>query len=517
MSQTSDLPNGHHTLNESATDASFTTETGREDRLDTTKLGLSDEGNPIDKLVSKIGIGRYHYIIYVVVGIFYLCDGAEIIAISFMNVTLEDYWTLTHREVGSIGTVIFAGFFIGSLISGHLTDLFGRKKLYLIGVFFTFVTALISAFAPTFTVMLIARGFYGAVIGVLMPLAATILAEVSPNRIRGKVMVVVSSLFTFGELMACGVAAITLTSTNVDGWRWLLVWVAIPAGISFIVGLIFILESPRYAIFKDFNFGISILNQISRINKKDEINLSSEEAKRMEGWIHNQKEAMAHTEGYKALISPQNRNVSTKLWFMWFVLSFVYYGIVYVFPMVLAAESTDMNNSTEDIGSVFVSILGEIPSAILCYFLIEHTSYGRKNSMIVSFGCAGLACWASWFCDGYLLTLLMFIAKFFANAAFAFIYPYTSEVYHTKYRTTGLGVASAMSRIGGMLMPVITLACFNITPKFPFVIYGILCIGAAITSWLLPYDTRGRELDKVMLTTEASPNTTQELHTMAIA
>jgi len=89
------------------------------------------------------------------------------------------------------------------------------------------------------------------------------------------------------------------------------------------------------------------------------------------------------------------------------------------------------------------------------------------------------------------------MAKLWIGVAFSVIYPFTSEVYHTKYRTTGFGMASACSRIGGMLMPWVALYSFAIAPTAPYVVYGCCCILATIAGLLLPYDTRGRELDRV--------------------
>lgn len=470
----------------------------------------AEESSPFDLLVSRIGLGKYHYLMYISLGVYFLCDGAEVIAISFLNVVLKDVWNLSDSQVGSIGTAIFGGYFLGSLVSGFFTEKYGRRRIYLLSTLFTFIVAIWSALAPTFTIMLIARGIFGFCQGVQTPLALTITAEITPNKVRGKVMVIISAIFTVGELIACGIVLVTLTAPSEGNWRGLLIWVSVPAGIAFLIALCFMLESPRYAIFKDLNQGLRVLNQMNKMNKKQNLDITADEKRKLQEWSIMQRSAVSKSVGIGALLNRMNRSISVKLWIMWFVLSFVYYGIIYVFPMVLQAESTN-STVTEEVGKVFVSVLGEIPSYVISYIIIERARFGRKNSLTLSYFFAGVACAFSFICTGGLFAGLIFIAKMAANTAFTMILPFTSEVYHTKYRTTGAGMASAMSRIGGVIMPWLTLQCFNFSPKMPFLVYGLACFIASLSAYLLPYDTCGRELDKLTVETEPAPKDQQAL------
>ena len=51
---------------------------------------------------------------------------------------------------------------------------------------------------------------------------------------------------------------------------------------------------------------------------------------------------------------------------------------------------------------------------------------------------------------------------------------FTSEIYGTKFRVTGCGVASAWSRVAGMLLPITTIYLHELDPFLPYLAMGIL-------------------------------------------
>ena len=68
-------------------------------------------------------------------------------------------------------------------------------------------------------------------------------------------------------------------------------------------------------------------------------------------------------------------------------------------------------------------------------------------------------------------------------------------MYSTKIRTTGIGTANGVGRIGGILMPWVCLSLMIIELRSPFILFGILSVLTAFLDFFLPYDTLGRELD----------------------
>ena len=472
----------------------------------------SDKPATLDDLLDKVGVGKYQYLVYTALTIGYFCDGAELIAISFLNVVLVDIWKLSEAQVGLIGVAIFGGLLIGSFFAGPLTDLYGRRKVFMGSLAFTLALCLLSALSPDFTFMLISRGFFGISAGVLIPISSGYIIEITPTEHRGRMMVFAQAFFTLGEMFACGIVAIVMYDNS--HWRLMLVLVTVPGVIAFVILLLVSMETPRFAFFSDSELGFSILNKMYQINKgtTENLQISELEKEQVKQWVSDQKHQLkTQKTSYIALFLGANLQLTSHLIPMWFLLCFVYYGIVYVYPMTLVMLDSTQAIDSASITDVFISVLGEIPSYVFCYLLVDHKSFGRKNSLILCFAGGAVCLSLSFFVGSWGFPFLVFGAKFFANSTFAFIYLYTSEAYHTSNRVTGVGLCSGVSRFSGVLMPWIVLPSLDLAPKTPFLLFGLMCGAATVASVLLPFETLGRELDKIEEGPSNEHSTTKEI------
>ena len=253
----------------------------------------------------------------------------------------------------------------------------------------------------------------------------------------------------------------------------------------------------------NFDKGFEILVHMNIANSNNLLEIESEDRIKLKNWIIKQNDNINIDKNILSiLLYKENKKVTILIWIMWFILSFVYYGIIYIIPKNLSIINPGENNFL----LTFISVFGEIPSYFIAVLLVENENFGRKNSLVWGFLFSGFFCILPYFLEENFFIECLFMAKFFINFSFLIIYPFTGEIYHTKYRTTGLGLASGVSRIGGMIMPWITLYCFNISPFTPYLLFGVSSIVAGFAAMLLPYDTRGRELDKVYESYEEEQN-----------
>ena len=174
----------------------------------------------------------------------------------------EKFFALTTpSEIGWAMSSALVGCLIGSLVSGALSDRFGRKRLLILaGLLFT-VTGILTALASTFAVFVANRVLGGVAIGLASNLSPMYIAELSPAEVRGRFVSVNQLTIVIGILAAQLVnwliarpvpagatAAEILNSWNGQtGWRWMFGAEAVPAFLFFVL-MFAIPESPRWLV-----------------------------------------------------------------------------------------------------------------------------------------------------------------------------------------------------------------------------------------------------------------------------
>lgn len=94
-----------------------------------------------------------------------------------------------------------------------------------------------------------------------------------------------------------------------------------------------------------------------------------------------------------------------------------------------------------------------------------------------------------------LLTLILFLARGVIAGLFQAAYVYTPEVYPTALRSVGVGGCSALARLGAMMTPYVAQVLLQSSVWSAVSVYGIFAVAASIACLLLPYETRGADLN----------------------
>ncbi len=151
------------------------------------------------------------------------------------------------------------GCLAGALISGGLSDRYGRKRLLVLSAALFAVSSLGTAFAGSFPAFVVWRVLGGVAIGLASNLSPLYIAEISPPLMRGKLVSINQLTIVIGILLAQTInwliarpvppgasAAEILNSWNgQNGWRWMFGVTAGPS-ILFFAGTLAVPESPRW-------------------------------------------------------------------------------------------------------------------------------------------------------------------------------------------------------------------------------------------------------------------------------
>jgi len=162
--------------------------------------------------------------------------------------TIARAFDLSVNQAGFIVTVAQLGYACGLMFIVPLGDMFERRGLIVVMTVLSAAGLLITAMAPTLTIMLIGTaltGLFSVVAQILVPLAAT-LAE--PER-RGKVVGLIMSGLLLGILLARTVAGALAT---LGGWRTVY-WVA--SALMLIMALVLWRRLQKHKQHTDLNYG----------------------------------------------------------------------------------------------------------------------------------------------------------------------------------------------------------------------------------------------------------------------
>lgn len=201
--------------------------------------------------LDRLPWARWHWLVVIGLGTVWILDGLEVTIVGSMSQALKPEGTglgLNNFDIGLAGAVYVAGACTGALFFGHLTDRFGRKKLFLITLAVYTVATVLTAFSMTPLWYFAARFLTGAGIGGEYAAINSAIDELIPAKYRGRVDVAINGSFWVG---AAGGALLTiplLDPTVVDpAWGWRL---AFGLGAILAVGILLVRrnvpESPRW-------------------------------------------------------------------------------------------------------------------------------------------------------------------------------------------------------------------------------------------------------------------------------
>ena len=152
--------------------------------------------------LSQKGSPWYLALICLVASIGGLLFGFDTAVIAGTIGFVEVQFTLTKLALGWFGSAALVGCIVGAAVAGMLGDRFGRKPILILAAFFFFISALLSAIPPNFTVLIPARIIGGFGVGIASVLAPMYISEFSPPQIRGRLVALYQMSIVIGILAA---------------------------------------------------------------------------------------------------------------------------------------------------------------------------------------------------------------------------------------------------------------------------------------------------------------------------
>ena len=403
-------------------------------------------------------------------------DGFDLGVLSVVLVPLSKELGISPVWAGLIGASSLIGIFLGAPIGGVLTDRFGRKQLFLIDICLFVVFGVLQAVVTEAWQLFVVRLLLGIAIGAEYSIGSSMLSEFVPAHGRGR-RVSYMLVFWYGGYLVSVAAAYGLLEGLGWSWRWTLATSAIPALV--VLGLrIGLPESPRWLMQHGRTDDARVI--IERY-------LGGEEHRAEADYDSDTK----NEAGWRQLFAPGMRSRTFFASTFYICVVTPYFAIVTFAPKVF--ESLKLNETTNTILINGVAFIGAI-AGMLTIELI-----GRRKQLIGPFWVMAVALLVVglWAGAPPMVLIGAFVVFVFFNAVtgnLTAVYPV--EVFPTDVRATGVGIATAFSRIGAavgtFLLPV-GIAAIGL--PWCMVTGAVMCVLGAGVSQLFAPETTGKSLN----------------------
>lgn len=435
--------------------------------------------------LEALPVGRFHYKLLLVTGLGWLFDSMDTGLIAFILPVLAKEWGLAPGQMGLIGSIGLIGMALGAVISGTVADRIGRKKVFTITVLLYSIASAFCALSWNYQSLLVFRFLVGFGLGGELPVAATLVSEYAPSRVRGRFIVLLESFWGLGWIAA---ACIAYFFIPVYGWRMAFLIGALPALYVCLIRL-HMPESVRYLLTR------------GRVDEARQIVLSLEKQLHVPSALftgETETVPVVAKASFRELWKKPFMSRTSMLWLVWFGINFSYYGIFMWLPSLVFQQGFTVVKTFE---YVLIMTLAQLPGYYCAAWLVD--KIGRKYTLSAFLLFSGVA---SYFFGhaSTAATLMMWgsVMSFFNLGAWGVLYTYTPEQYPTAIRALGSGWAAGFGRFGGMAAPMMVGALLARSFGFASVFYMFALVFAAVAVIVLSLGVESKQKDLESLSDE---------------
>jgi SP family arabinose:H+ symporter-like MFS transporter len=437
---------------------------------------------------SDAGSTLYVYVVSIVAAIGGLLFGFDAGVISGAIPFVTKHFNINVHQEGFTVSILIIGCIIGASGSGALSDRFGRKKILIVLALFYTLSAILSAVPKTHIELIIARFIGGLAVGASSVLSPMYISEISPARIRGRLVSLNQFTIVTGILLTY-FSNWLLVDIGSNNWRWMFGVEAIPAGI-FLFLLFFVPESPRWLAKQGKrDNALAILTKISG-------------QKHAEAEMDEIVTTLEEEEGsFRELLQPGLSRILIAAILLGFFSQICGIDAVIYYAPKIFLWSGYKSASSAFLASVIVAVTNFLFTIIALLYVDK---FGRKPLLL--FGLIGMT--ISFLLTGYalqsdttrahwvLIPILSYIA-FFAISLGPVPWIFISEVFPNKIRGRAVSIATMALWISNFIIAQSFPWMVEIIGGRSFYIFSMVCFVTFLFVLFMITETKGKTLEEI--------------------
>jgi sugar porter (SP) family MFS transporter len=404
-------------------------------------------------------------------------------------------WAMSSALIGCV---------VGAVLSGVISDRYGRKKPLLLSAFLFTVASIGTGITNDYSIFVMFRILGGIGIGLASALSPMYIAEIAPSHLRGRFVSLNQMTIVIGILGAQVINLLIAENVPVGasdefiraswngqvGWRWMFYACAVPASLFFVLAFL-LPESPRWLMKAG-----KPERAFPTLNKIGGEDYARQEMKNIQATLDDVTEKV----DYKTLFKPIYGGV---LLIGIFLAVFQQWsGINTVFNYAEEIFSAAGYGVSDTLFNIVITGSVNLVFTLVAMFTVD--KWGRKKLMV--FGSVGLAVNYILLGTAYylelqgiaVLILVLTAIAIYAMSLAPIVWVILSEIFPNRIR----GAAMALATFA------LWVACFILTYTFPllnaslgaagtFWVYAGICLVSFVFILFKLPETKGKSLEEI--------------------
>lgn len=423
----------------------------------------------INTVVDKARFTAFHWNVLIWCLLIIIFDGYDLVIYGVALPLLMQEWALSAVQAGLLASTALFGMMFGAMCFGTLSDKIGRKNTIMICVAIFSGFTFLGSFATTPVEFGILRFIAGLGIGGVMPNVVALMTEYAPKRIRSTLVALMFSGYAIGGMTSALLGAWLVADY---GWK-----------IMFHIALIPFLALPL--IWKYLPESLMFLTKKNKNVQVAEIvkQIAPEQAVTASTQFTLAEVTQADQAPLRALFQ-QGRSFSTFMfWIAFFMCLLMVYALGSWLPKLMIQAGYSLGASMIFLFALNIGgMVGAIGGGVLA------DKFHLKPVLSIMFAVGAVALILLGFNSPQMvLYTLIAIAGAATIGSQILLYTFVAQFYPAAVRSTGMGWASGIGRIGAIVGPVLTgaLLTFELPHQMNFLVIAIPGVIAAIAIFMV--------------------------------
>jgi MFS family permease len=456
--------------------------------------------------LDRLPWSRWHWLVVIGLGTVWILDGLQVTIVGSIAGRLTEHGSglhLSDTQIGLAGSIYIVGACLGALYFGYLTELLGRKRLFMVTLAMFLAASVLTAFSMSFWWFAACRFLTGAAIGGEYSAINSAVDELIPARVRGRVDLTINGSYWIGTAIG-GLLSVFLLNNSLFptdiGWRIAFGFASVMA-IGILLVRRHVPESPRWLLVHGRDDQAErIVRAIEEEVQRDTDQPLIEPRRRIR---IRQRRGVRVREIVQTFIRRYPRRTVLGL-ALFTGQAFLYNAIFFTYALVLTKF---YGVSSGHVGWYILPFAaGNFLGPLLLGPLFD--TVGRKPMISLTYILSGvlLAVTAFLFRDGTLTattqTVAWSVIFFFASAGASAAYLTVSEIFPLETRAIAIAFFYAFgTALGGIIGPTLFGALIQSGRTgdvfWGYIIGAALMAAAGIVEILLGVEAAGRELEDI--------------------